>query len=389
MATNMAPHNLVEVIGAARHLIAHPDCSLDDLMKFVPGPDLPGGGRIIGLDGIRDAYLTGRGSFRTRATARVEKRSPRAARASSSPSCPTWSAPRRSSSKIKDLVQAKKLQGIADVKDLTDRKHGLRLVIEVKNGFNPDAVLEQLYRLTPMEDSFGINNVALVDGQPRTLGLKDLLRGLRRLPHRRRAAAHRSTGCAKREERLHLVEGLLIAILDIDEVIQLIRGSDDAATAKARLMDVFDLSEVQADLHPRPAAAPADQVLPDRAGDRAGRAASAQIEELEAILGDEKLLLTHRVDRAGRRRQGPRHPAPDGAAGVGRYARVRSATAAAARGRRRPVLGAAVVDRAARPHPHRRPAAERGRPGQARRHRRGGPHDRPRRGRAGDLAAAG
>ena len=93
--------------------------------------------------------------------------------------------------KIKDLVQAKKLQGISDVKDLTDRKHGLRLVIEIKNGFNPDAVLEQLYKLTPMEDSFGINNVALVDGQPRTLGLKDLLRGLRRLPHRRRAPPHR------------------------------------------------------------------------------------------------------------------------------------------------------------------------------------------------------
>ena len=119
------------------------------------------------------------------------RRSPRAGRASSSPSCPTSSVPRRSSRRSRTLVQSKKLQGIADVKDLTDRKHGLRLVIEVKNGFNPDAVLEQLYRLTPMEDSFGINNVALVDGQPRTLGLKELLRGLRRLPHRRRAPAHR------------------------------------------------------------------------------------------------------------------------------------------------------------------------------------------------------
>ena len=160
-------------------------------MKFVPGPDLPCGGRIVGLEGIRDAYLTGRGTFRTRATTRIENDHARAARASSSPSCPTSVGPEKVIEKIKDLVQAKKLQGIADVKDLTDRKHGLRLVIEVKNGFNPDAVLEQLYKLTPMEDSFGINNVALVEGQPRTLGLQGPARGLRRLPHRRRPPPHR------------------------------------------------------------------------------------------------------------------------------------------------------------------------------------------------------
>ena len=133
--------------------------------------------------------------------------------------------------KIKDLVQSKKLQGIADLKDLTDRSHGLRLVVEVKNGFNPDAILEQLYRLTPMEDSFGINNVALVDGQPRTLGLRELLEVYVdfRIDVVRRRTQHRLT---KREERLHLVEGLLIAIVDIDEVIQVIRSSDDAAAAR-------------------------------------------------------------------------------------------------------------------------------------------------------------
>ena len=190
MATNMAPHNLVEVIGAARHLIAHPDCSLDDLMKFVPGPDLPGGGRIIGLDGIRDAYLTGRGSFRTRATARVEKLTPRRMGIVVT-ELPYLVGPEKVIERIKTLVQSKKLQGISDVKDLTDRKHGLRLVFEVKNGFNPEAVLEQLYRLTPMEDSFGINNVALVDGQPRTLGLQGAAARLRRLPDRGRAPAHR------------------------------------------------------------------------------------------------------------------------------------------------------------------------------------------------------
>ncbi|HCE60500.1 MAG TPA: DNA topoisomerase IV, partial [Janibacter terrae] len=174
MATNMPPHNLVEVVGAARHLLTHPDASLDDLMKFVPGPDLPGGGRIIGLDGIRDAYLTGRGSFRTRATTRIDKVSPRR-QGIIVTELPYLVGPEKVIEKIKDAVQSKKLQGIADVKDLTDRVSGMQLVIEIKNGFNPDAVLEQLYKLTPMEDSFSINNVALVDGQPRTMGLKELL----------------------------------------------------------------------------------------------------------------------------------------------------------------------------------------------------------------------
>ena len=287
MATNMAPHNLVEVIGAARHLIAHPDCSLDDLMKFVPGPDLPGGGRIIGLDGIRDAYLTGRGSFRTRATARVEKLTPRRMGIVVT-ELPYLIGPEKVIERVKTLVQAKKLQGISDVKDLTDRKHGLRLVFEVKNGFNPDAVLEQLYKLTPMEDSFGINNVALVDGQPRTLGLKDLLRTYVdfRVDVVRRRTAYR---LRRRQDRLHLVEGLLIAILDIDEVIQLIRGSDDAAAARARLISVFDLSEAQADyileLQLRRLTR-FSRIELEAERDQLRR----EIEELEAILADEALL---------------------------------------------------------------------------------------------------
>ena len=244
MATSMAPHNLVEVIGAARHLLDHPEATLEDLMRFVPGPDLPGGGRIVGLDGIREAYAGGRGTFRTRATARIDNLTPRR-RGIVVSELPYLVGPEKVIEKIKDLVQAKRLAGISDVKDLTDRKHGLRLVIEVKAGFVPEAVLEELYRLTPMEDSFGINNVALVDGQPRTLGLKQLLQVFVdfRLQVVRRRTAYR---LARRQERLHLVEGLLVAILDIDEVIQLIRGSDDAATAKARLIDVFDLSEAQA-----------------------------------------------------------------------------------------------------------------------------------------------
>ncbi|MGZ4601940.1 DNA gyrase/topoisomerase IV subunit A [Oryzihumus sp.] len=288
MATSMPPHNLVEVIGAARHLIANPQCSLDDLMKFVPGPDLPGGGKIVGLEGIRDAYLNGRGTFRTRATTRIENVTPRK-KGIVVTELPYLVGPEKVIEKIKDNVQSKKLQGISDVKDLTDRKHGLRLVIEVKNGFNPEAVLEQLYKLTPMEDSFGINNVALVDGQPRTLGLKDLLRVYVdfRTDVVRRRSAYR---LRKREERLHLVEGLLIAILDIDEVIQVIRSSEDAAVAKDRLMEVFDLSDPQAtyilDLQLRRLTKFSRVELETEKAEL-----ERQIEALRAILGDEKLLL--------------------------------------------------------------------------------------------------
>lgn len=245
MATNMAPHNLVEVVTAARHLVAHPDASLEDLMRFVPGPDLPTGGKIVGLDGVRDAYRTGRGTFRTRATTRIENVTAKR-KGIVVTELPYLVGPEKVIEKIKEGVQAKKLSGITAVTDLTDRQHGLRLVIEVKTGFNPEAVLEQLYRYTPMEDSFGINNVALVDGQPRTLGLREMLTVWveHRLEVVRRRSAHR---LARRQERLHLVEGLLVAILDIDEVIQVIRTSDTAEVARDRLRGVFDLSEAQAE----------------------------------------------------------------------------------------------------------------------------------------------
>ncbi|MBM6404002.1 DNA topoisomerase IV subunit A [Phycicoccus sp. CSK15P-2] len=287
MATNMAPHNLVEVVGAARHLIDHPDCSLDDLMKFVPGPDLPGGGRIVGLDGVRDAYLTGRGSFRTRATARVEKVTARRMGIVVT-ELPYLVGPEKVIERVKTLVQGKKLQGISDVKDLTDRKNGMRLVFEIKNGFNAEAVLEQLYKLTPMEDSFGINAVALVDGQPQTLGLKELLRVFVefRIDVVRRRTEYR---LARRTERLHLVEGLLVAILDIDEVIQLIRASDDAAAAKERLVSVFDLSQAQAEyileLQLR-RLTKFSRIELEAERDELQRI----IEELEAVLGDDRLL---------------------------------------------------------------------------------------------------
>jgi DNA gyrase subunit A len=244
MATNMAPHNLGEVVAAARHLIKHPDASLDALMRYVPGPDLPTGGRIVGLEGIREAYQTGRGIFRTRATASVEQLT-RGRSGIVVTELPYSIGPEKVVARIKDLVQAKKLNGISDLKDLTDRNRGLHLVIEVRSGFNPEAVLAELYRLTPMEETFGINNVALVDGQPRVLGLRELLEIFvaHRLEVVRRRTEYRRR---KRAERLHLVEGLVIALLNIDEVIQVIRSSDDSAAAKRRLMEIFELSDIQA-----------------------------------------------------------------------------------------------------------------------------------------------
>lgn len=244
MATNMAPHNLREVIAAAQHIIAHPEATLDDIMAFIPGPDLPTGGRIVGLEGIREAYRSGRGIFRTRAKISVEQLTARRTGLVVT-ELPYMVSPEKVTEKIKDAVDAKKLAGIADVIDLTDRHNGLRLVIELKNGFNPQAILAQLYKLTPLEDSFGINSVALVDGQPRTLGLLELLHVY--VNHRIDVVLRRTRfRLKKHQDRLHLVEGLLLAILDIDEVVQIIRTSDDPSTARDRLKAVFDLSDVQA-----------------------------------------------------------------------------------------------------------------------------------------------
>ncbi|MFI2563630.1 DNA topoisomerase (ATP-hydrolyzing) subunit A [Paenarthrobacter sp. NPDC018779] len=287
MATNMAPHNLVEVIAAARHLIANPEATLDDIMRFIPGPDLPTGGRIVGLDGIRDAYAGGRGSFKTRAKVEVEQLTARRTGLVVT-ELPYMVGPEKVIERIKDAVNAKKLTGISDVVDLTDRNHGLRLVIELKNGFNPNAVLQQLYRFSPMEDSFGINNVTLVDGQPQTLGLLQLLQVYvdHRLDVVRRRTAFR---LGKKKDRLHLVEGLLIAIVDIDEVIQIIRSSDEASAARERLMSIYDLTEIQAnyilELRLRQLTK-YSRIELEKEQDELRR----EIEALEAILGSDQLL---------------------------------------------------------------------------------------------------
>lgn len=245
MATNMPPHNMREVIAAARHLLTNPAATTEDLMRFVPGPDLPTGGIIVGLDGIKDAYESGRGSFKTRAKVSVESVSPRKLGLVVT-ELPYLVGPEKVIEKIKDGVNNKKLLGISDVIDLTDRTNGLKLVIELKTGFDPQVVLDLLYRYTPMEDSFGINNVTLVDGRPNTLGLRDLL-GVY-LAHRVQVTRRRTTNrLGKKKARLHLVEGLLIAIVAIDEVIQVIRSSEEVDEARSRLMQIFELSEIQAE----------------------------------------------------------------------------------------------------------------------------------------------
>ena len=296
MATNMVPHNLIEVVAAAQHLLAYPRASLDDIMSFIPGPDLPTGGTIVGLSGVREAYETGRGSFKTRARVTIEPITARKAGIIVT-ELPYMVGAEKVIEKIKDGVTAKKLGGISDVTDLTDRTHGLRLVIGIKTGFNPQAVLEQLYKHTPLEDQFNINAVALVDGGPQTLGLIALLQVY--LDHRIRVTTRRTTfRLARRQEQLHLVEGLLVAILNIDEVIAVIRGSDDTEQARTRLIEIFDLSEIQSqyilELRLR-RLTKFSRIELEADRDRL----SAEIAELTRLLADPQLIRTLVSDELG------------------------------------------------------------------------------------------
>lgn len=244
MATNMATHNLGEVVAAAKHLMRHPDATLEELMRYVPGPDWPGGGVIVGRKGIREAYETGRGALTTRSVTHIENVTARK-KAIVVTELPFMVGPERVLERISEGVKNRKLDGISDAIDLTDRHNGTRLVIEIKTGFDPNAVLAQLFKHTPLQDNFTINNVALVNGRPHTMGLKEMLQVW--VDHRRVVIRRRSEFRRKKAlERLHLVEGLLLAMVDIDEVIQVIRSSDDAEAAKTKLIAVFDLDEIQA-----------------------------------------------------------------------------------------------------------------------------------------------
>ena len=244
MATNMAPHNLREVEAAITLVMRQrrPKPTVDDLMAVLPGPDFPSGGIVVD-DDLRAAYETGRGSFRIRARAHVEQVT-RNRQAIIVTELPYLVGPERVMAKLKELVANEKIAGVSGFANLSDME-GLRLQIDVKPGVNPQAVLQEMYRLTPLEETFGINNVVLVDGVPTTLGIYDLCRHY--IEHRLDVIVRRTTfRLEKAEHRLHILDGLLIALDAIDEVVAIIRSSQDAAEARDRLIERFSLTDVQA-----------------------------------------------------------------------------------------------------------------------------------------------
>ena len=246
MATNMAPHNLAEICAALRLVLRQrrPKPAIAELMAYVPGPDFPSGGVVIVDDALAEAYETGRGTVRIRAKAHIE---PLTARRDGIvvTELPYMVGPERVQAKVRELVANGRLEGVAAVNDLSDRNHGLRLVIECKPGVNAHAVLESLWSLTPLEDTFGINNVALVDGVPRQLGLLALCEHY--IAHRLDVIVRRTQYRLDRAtEREHILAGLLVALDNIDEVIAIIRGAADVAAARAELMTRLNLTEIQA-----------------------------------------------------------------------------------------------------------------------------------------------
>ena len=246
MATNMPTHNLAEVAAAIELVMKkrRPKPTVDELIKVLPGPDFPAGGIIVD-DGLREAYETGRGTIRIRAQAHVESLG-RGKQAIIITELPYMVGPERVISKLKDLNETGKIPGVSDFKNLSDRHTGLRIQITVKSGHNPQALLNDLYRATPLEESFSFNNVVLVDGEPKTLNLYDLCNHY--IQHRLDVVVRRTKfRRQKAADRLHIVEGLLVALDAIDEVVAIIRGSEDTAAARKALMKKFKLSQIQTD----------------------------------------------------------------------------------------------------------------------------------------------
>jgi DNA gyrase subunit A len=244
MATNMPPHNLGEVIDAVVHFIDHPESKPKDLMKFIKGPDFPTGALIMGRDGIKDAYETGRGSIKVRAVSTIEE-APNGRQRIVITELPYQVNKARLAEKIADLVKAGRMKDVVDVKDHSSGREGMRLVIELKRGANPQVVLNQLHKHTQLQDSFGAIMLALVDGVPRTLNLAELIGYY--VDHQIDVVTRRTRyELKKAEERDHIVQGLLIALQNLDAVIKIIRGSQDAEEARGKLMEQFKLSEIQA-----------------------------------------------------------------------------------------------------------------------------------------------
>ena len=243
MATNIPPHNLGEAIDATIAVMENPDISLDEILQIMPGPDFPTGATIMGRSGIREAYETGRGSITIRAKAHVEKSTSGRNRIVVT-EIPYQVNKAKLIEKIADLVKQKTVTEISGLNDESDRK-GMRIVIDLKRGEEPQVVLNKLYKHTQLQTGFGINNLALVNGVPHVLGLKDMLYNY--IDHQIDVIQRRTRyELRKAEERAHILEGLVIALDNIDEVISIIRSSRDDAEARARLIERFGLSEVQA-----------------------------------------------------------------------------------------------------------------------------------------------
>jgi DNA gyrase subunit A len=244
MATNIPPHNLGELIDGTVYLIDHPDATPAELMKFIKGPDFPTGAVILGRQGIKDAYETGRGSIKVRAVCTVEEGSAGRSRIAVS-ELPYMVNKARLAEKIADLVKTGKVKDIADLKDHSSGRAGIRLVIDCKRGANAQVVLNQLYKHTQLQDNFAISMLSLVDGVPRTLNLAESLGYY--VDHQVDVVTRRTRfELKKAEERDHIVQGLLIALQNLDEVIRIIRGSADSDDARTKLMKKFKLSEIQA-----------------------------------------------------------------------------------------------------------------------------------------------
>lgn len=286
MATNIPPHNLGEVIDAALHVIDNPDADSEELLRFVKGPDFPTGGFLVGTAGIREALTTGRGSVKIRAVCDVQEvRKGRTAVVVTE--LPYQVSIERIVAKIKELVEDRKITGIAEVRNESSDRVGIRLVIELKQGTVPQVVLNQLYKGTPLQDSFAYNVVALVDQVPRTLGLADLIGYY--LDHQMEVIERRTRfRLEQAQARAHILEGLIVAVDNIDEVIRIIRGSADTAEARTNLMSGFELTEIQANAIldmplRRLTALEVDKLRTELAE------LLDQISELEGILADPKL----------------------------------------------------------------------------------------------------
>ena len=290
MATNIPPHNLKETIAAVIAFIENPDIDVAGLMQHMKGPDFPTGGVILGLSGIRDAYETGRGRVRVRATAHIEqiRGNREAIVVTELPFMVKKGGDGGIIRKIAELVADKKLPEISDVQDHSDR-NGMRVVIELKRDVNPKVVLNKLYKHTPMQTTFGVNMVALVENVPRLLSLREVIRSYVR--HQREVIVRRSKHRLGRlERRVHVLEGLLIALDNLDAVIALIRGSSDRDTARTGLMERFEMTEVQAravlDLRLQQLTGLESNELRAEHADK-----TEQIRELRELLGNEDMVL--------------------------------------------------------------------------------------------------